>query len=320
MGYTQFFSPPKEWRVESTTPEESIDRRDGSVYYFHDDTIVLAVNVALVTGRPLLLQGPSGSGKSSLARTVARFMRRRYYEQVISSRTQLRDLLWGFDALRRLQDAQASRDPETAAKLDVSRYIEPGVLWWAFDPVSAAAMPRAEDHTVLDFEPRPKTVEELAAIPAVVLLDEIDKADPDLPNDLLVPLGSLRFRVEGRKADIVARGGERDPAEVRSPLIVITTNRERDMPPAFLRRCVILDLKAPLRTDLLAIARLHLGDTKIQKVQPILDQLLPPNETPAFSIAEMLDALHAASQLDAGLDQWPDIAALTIRKKGEGER
>src|SRR5438034_9521424 len=140
MAYTRFFDPPKEWRVGNAETDESIDRRDGSVYYFHHDDIVLAVNVALVTGRPLFLQGPSGSGKSSLARTIARNMKRRYYERVISSRTTVRDLLWHFDVLRRLQDAQVK---EPGVTLSVTDYIEPGVLWWAFDPMSAAKMPHA---------------------------------------------------------------------------------------------------------------------------------------------------------------------------------
>lgn len=318
MGYTRFFNPPKEWRVGDAGTDESIDRRDGSVYYFHHDDIVLAVNVALVTGRPLFLQGPSGSGKSSLARTIARNMQRRYYERVISSRTTVRDLLWHFDALRRLQDAQITK--KKAKKLNVTDYIEPGVLWWAFDPVSAAKMPHAVDRTVIDFEPKPQTPEELEAIPAVVLLDEIDKADPDLPNDLLVPLGSQRFSVEGLADDIVARGGDRDPKDVRTPLIVVTTNNERDMPPAFLRRCVTLELPAPGRESLLKIATLHLGDARMAKVKAITDKLLPEGQTPAMSTAELLDALHAAAQLDADLDSWESIAAVTIRKAPEGRK
>jgi MoxR-like ATPase len=317
MTYTKFFDPPQEWRVGEIKPEESIDRRDGSVYYFHHDDIVLAVNVALVTGRPLFLQGPSGSGKSSLARTIARNMRRRYYERVISSRTTVRDLLWQFDALRRLQDAQVKKSEESASTLNVVDYIEPGVLWWAFDPLSAAKLPRAVDRTITDFEPKPHSPEELATIPAVVLLDEIDKADPDLPNDLLVPLGSQSFTVEGITDDIVARGGERDPKDIRTPLIIVTTNNERDMPPAFLRRCVILNLPAPNRDALMKIARLHLGDARMAKVKPMTDKLLPEGATPAISTAEMLDALHAAAQLDADLDTWEQIATVTIRKTQE---
>jgi MoxR-like ATPase len=317
MGYTKFFQPEKEWRVGDAATDESIDRRDGKVYYFHHDDIVLAVNVALVTGRPLFLQGSSGSGKSSLARTIARVMKRRYYERVIDSRTTVRDLLWHFDALRRLQDAQIKRPDVT---LNVTDYIEPGVLWWAFDPLSASIMPRAVDRTRTDIDPKPQTPEELAAIPAVVLLDEIDKADPDLPNDLLVPLGSQRFSVEGLTEDIIARGGERDPKDVRTPLIVVTTNNERDMPPAFLRRCVILDLPLPGRDALLKIAGLHLGETRMAKVKPITDKLLPENSTPAMSTAELLDALHAAAQLDADLDSWESIAAVTIRKAPEARK
>src|SRR5689334_2156221 len=134
--FEKFVPPPDETPVEPARPGG--DRRDGLGYVYHDPKIALAVNVALATFRPLLIFGPSGSGKSSLAPSVARILRRRYYEQVITSRTQARDLLWQFDTLRRLSDAEAGRlDPDDRSKEQVARYITPGVLWWALDPASA---------------------------------------------------------------------------------------------------------------------------------------------------------------------------------------
>src|SRR5213595_2697985 len=127
MSYLKNFDPPTTYQAIDATAENSVDRRDGSVYVFHVDDIVLAVNVALATGRPLFLRGATGAGKSSLARSVARIMKRRYYEKVISSRTTLQDLLWRMDALKRLADAQAGQFQQ-----GFSAYIEPGVLWWAF--------------------------------------------------------------------------------------------------------------------------------------------------------------------------------------------
>jgi MoxR-like ATPase len=128
-------SPKFAEKPKSGKPSESVsvggDRRDGLVYVYNDK-IELAVNVALATRRPMLLRGPSGSGKSSLARNIARRLGWWYYEQVITSRTQARDLQWSFDTLRRLSDAQANQ-LETVT----NSYIEPGVLWWAFDPVNA---------------------------------------------------------------------------------------------------------------------------------------------------------------------------------------
>jgi len=110
------------------------DRLDGLVYVWPRPT-VLAVNVALATARPLLVSGPPGTGKSSLAPNVARITGRRYLHEFVTSRTQARDLLYRFDALRRLRDAQAGG---TALK-DDQAYVVPGVLWDAFDPEGAAA-------------------------------------------------------------------------------------------------------------------------------------------------------------------------------------
>ena len=106
------------------------DRRDGGVYVYDDATILAA-------GRPLLVRGPSGCGKSSLTRHAARVLRWRYYEKVITSRTQAQDLLWDVDHLRRLQDAQAGH-----LRGGHERYVRPGVLWWAFDQASAARQAR----------------------------------------------------------------------------------------------------------------------------------------------------------------------------------
>jgi MoxR-like ATPase len=136
MEYKKIFAPRGVERFRPTRRPANAqrqgrvgDQRDGSVYVYSND-IVLAVNVALATARPLLIRGASGSGKSSLAANIARKMRWRYYESVISSRTQARDLLWTFDTVRRLSDAQTELR-------EMSAYIKPGVLWWAFDNASA---------------------------------------------------------------------------------------------------------------------------------------------------------------------------------------
>jgi len=102
MGYRRIFSAPMVQVLPRAPGDQGVrvDRRDGSVYVYTKE-IVLAVNVAIATGRPLLIHGPTGSGKSSLAHNVARTMDWRYYEQVITTRTQARDLLWTFDTVRR---------------------------------------------------------------------------------------------------------------------------------------------------------------------------------------------------------------------------
>ena len=106
--------------------------RDGDVYVCQE-RIVLAVNIALATGRPLLIAGEPGSGKSTLAKNVAAALGWWYYKAMITSRTQANDLLWTFDALRRLNDAY---DPNAQLR-SKQHYIEPGTLWWAFDPATA---------------------------------------------------------------------------------------------------------------------------------------------------------------------------------------
>jgi MoxR-like ATPase len=118
---------------------ENIDRRDGHVYVFgsKDDPLQLAVQVALTTDRPLLLRGDPGVGKSSIAAFIARKRNWRYYEHEVTARTEATDLLWTFDAVRKLGDATmlASRGPDAA--LDDHDYVEPGDLWWAFDQEGA---------------------------------------------------------------------------------------------------------------------------------------------------------------------------------------
>ena len=317
MAINAYFDPPDEWKAPDAVPQGGTDRRDGSVYVFHDAEVKLAVNVALATGRPLFVRGVSGSGKSSLARSIARFMKRRYYERVISSRTQLRALLWSVDELQRLRDAH--RRDEEQGKLDLQSYIEPGTLWWAFDPRSASTMGRAVDPTILDWTDKVYSPEELAKIPAVVLLDEIDKADPDLPNDLLVPLGSLEFDVADLKGPAIAAPKDEPPE--RRLLIVITTNEEREMPPAFLRRCVVITLPAPKPETLERIAAAHFRDPNdpdqqldIDRYKAIAQKVANASAKP--SVAEYLDAIRASQDLGIAPDSqdWSLLERLVLSK------
>jgi len=155
-----------------------------SEYVYHDPRIVYAVNVAMIARRPLLVTGSPGSGKSTLADDVARRLGWALAKTTITSRTRLDDLVARFDAVKRLSHAQAKKIDERDGA-----YLVPGVFWWAFAPDSArAAISAPKDRRINPDGDRLGTV---------VLLDEIDKAEPDLPNDLrCVAKVSFAFRRE----------------------------------------------------------------------------------------------------------------------------
>lgn len=291
MSYTKLFDPTghEDLRTEKERGSATTgDRRDGKLYVYDDaGEIVLAVNIALATGRPLLLSGPSGGGKSSLAQHVARVLGRRYYEFVVTARTQAQDLTWRFDAVRRLADAQVEgRLSRSDALTSIYPYIEPQALWWIFDRESARTRGRrnndlaegAAELPLGDTRDGGKTGGERPEEPkdpvrwdprragwdkerfrkepqldsCVLLVDEIDKADPDVPNNLLVELGSLQFDVD-LTGQAVKFQGERDDWKSR-PLVMITTNRERPLPQPFVRRCIVLEIPKPKRGLLKSIA------------------------------------------------------------------
>ncbi len=274
-------------------------RRDGKaepyVRYRYDSTpLPMAVNAALTTSRPLLLRGEPGSGKSTLAYDVAMGLGWKYFERVISSRMSANDLLWHFDAVLRLSDGQVGK------AMDVARYIRPQPLWQALDPGSAAQYEENPDRHG-DFYPG-----------AVILLDEIDKADPDLPNDLLVVLGEGRFRVAelGDRGEITARR--------ENILIVVTTNGERELPAAFLRRCVCVRLETPGAKELEAIALSHMPDLQgnpylagwIQRMLEIRSACKSDQHKPGT--AEILDAIRACRDLGVNDATHKDWVALTL--------
>jgi MoxR-like ATPase len=283
------------------------DDRDGHYWLITDSRVLLAVKVALITGRPLLVEGPSGSGKSALARAVSETLGWTYYEAVVTSQTRLDAFTGWVDLIERLHHAEVASRAGRDVVQGLEAFLKPGVLWWAFDPESAAAAGQRENTN-----PGQPARDPVAPGGAVVLIDEIDKAEPDLPNNLLVPLGSWQLRIDGRP-DVV------ELSRANRPMVFITSNRERDMPPAFLRRCVVLRLNYPNRDQLVEIARQHVpssGDLS----ELVCDQLVPePNHQ--VSPAEFVDAVRAAEGLGidarSSAELWQDVKSIVLNSDRE---
>jgi MoxR-like ATPase len=294
-----FKAPPTAPATPATVRSSRRDGRDGTAYVWNDD-LELAVNIAIATERPLLVRGPSGAGKSSFAASLAAAKKWRYYEQVVSSTTEAQHFLWRFETLQRLSDAQAS-----AVRPPV-HYVSPGVLWWAFHPQSAQR--RGDDSGTVEPLADPNRLPAADDARAVVLIDEIDKADPDVPNNLLVPLGSLEFTVSDA-SDLIVKA-------TVPPVVIITTNDERELPNAFTRRCVVVKLEPPNRQALLRIAEAHFGpdrDGLFQKVAEALDRVATAKRSqglPVPSTAEYLDAIATCRDLGVAPGPHPTWAAV----------
>lgn len=327
MTYATTFDPENPLLPATGEPVAGRDLRDGSFYVLSPpaerDPTVLAVKVALATGRPLLLTGAPGAGKSSLAAFVARVMNWNYFEQVITSRTSAQDLMWSFDAVRRLRDAQARMEVE-----ELTSYVEPRVLWWAFDPLDALrrgrpAEPDSNIPPAAARDARHSGTLRNYLHPSVVLLDEIDKADPDVPNDLLVAIGSQRFVVSETEHEVRSR--------LRlTPLIIITSNNERALPAAFLRRCIVHRLEPPDAARLVEIANQHFPHHRERRqglfgelAARVLEMRANASEQggPTPSTPEYLDAVRACLDLNiepGDTPQWRIIQTAVFDKRLEG--
>ena len=297
--------------------------------YLYDEATQLAVAVALTTGRPLLLRGDPGSGKSSLGALVALNLNWRYFEHVVTAATRAEDLQWRYDAISRLSDAQV-RKAEDPPLLD-AKYIEPGVLWWVFDPLSARRRGAAHEPFPAPADPQYAGLNATRDPDrAVVLIDELDKADPDVPNGLLSPPGSTRFVVAD--TGVVVSRPSREPGEAEDEpisrlLVIITTNEERELPPAFLRRCVVHTLEHPDPARLVEIARLHFPeqskDTDFQRLCLGIAERVQRLRLDARELAvrppgtaEYLDAVRACHHLGITVrsSKWAAISRLTLAK------
>ena len=229
-------------------------RFEGSSTYVATDDLKLAVNAALALTRPLLVKGEPGTGKTLLAEEVAHALGRPLHQWHVKSTTKAQQGLYEYDAVSRLRDSQLG-DGRVG---DIANYIKPGVLWHAFD----------------------------SETPAVVLIDEIDKADIEFPNDLLRELDRMEFYVYETQQTIVAR---------HRPLVVITSNNEKELPDAFLRRCFFHYIRFPDRDTMTAIVDVHYPGLKRALLQEALEVFFALREVPGLkkkpSTSELLDWL-----------------------------
>src|SRR5512134_2462452 len=229
-------------------------RFEGTDTYIATDDLMMAVNAAITLERPLLVKGEPGTGKTMLAIEIARAIGRPLFEWHIKSTTKAQHGLYEYDAVSRLRDSQLG----DARVRDIRNYIVRGMLWSAF--VSDA--------------------------PAVLLIDEVDKADIELPNDLLRELDRMEFYVYETHRTIVAK---------HRPLVVITSNNEKELPDAFLRRCFFHYIRFPDRATMTRIVDVHYPGLKKALLAEALEVFFSLREVPGLkkkpSTSELLDWL-----------------------------
>lgn len=226
----------------------------GTERYVATDDLRMAVNAAVALKRPLLIKGEPGTGKTMLAEEVAAGLGMRLIQWHIKSTTKAQQGLYEYDAVSRLRDSQLGDDRVH----DIANYIKKGKLWEAFE---------ADEQVVL-------------------LIDEIDKADIEFPNDLLVEIDRMEF--------FVYETGETIKAKQR-PVIIITSNNEKELPDAFLRRCFFHFINFPDRDTMRQIVDVHYPSIKQSLVNEALEVFFDVREIPGLkkkpSTSELIDWL-----------------------------
>ena len=229
-------------------------RFEGTDTYIATGDLMMAVNAAITLERPLLIKGEPGTGKTLLAIEVARALGRPLYEWHIKSTMKAQHGLYEYDAVSRLRDSQLG-DPKVH---DIGNYIVRGMLWQAF----------------------------ASETPAVLLIDEIDKADIEFPNDLLRELDRMEFYVYETQELVKAK---------HRPLVVITSNNEKELPDAFLRRCFFHYIRFPDHETMEKIVHVHFPGIKKHLLRRALERFFEIREVPGLkkkpSTSELLDWL-----------------------------
>jgi len=235
--------------MESTMADKKFK---GTSSYIATDDLMMAVNAAVTLERPILIKGEPGTGKTQLAMEVARALDRPLHEWHIKSTTKAQQGLYDYDAVARLRDSQLGDDRVH----DIANYIVRGKIWEAFE---------SDDKPVL-------------------LIDEIDKADIEFPNDLLLELDRMEFYVYETKRLIKAR---------HRPIIIITSNNEKELPDAFLRRCFFHYIKFPDKETMHRIVDVHFPNLKKTLLREALEAFYKIRDVPGLkkkpSTSELLD-------------------------------
>ncbi len=251
------------------TAKSDIGRFDGTQSYIATEDLKVAVNAAVTLRRPLLVKGEPGTGKTVLAHEVAKAMGAPLIEWNVKSTTKAQQGLYEYDAVARLRDGQLGEERVH----DISNYIKKGKLWEAF------------------------TSPELP----VLLIDEIDKADIEFPNDLLQELDRMSFDVYETKERIEAK---------ERPIMIITSNNEKELPDAFLRRCFFHYIKFPDRDTMREIIDVHFPDIQKILVTKAMDIFYEIREVPGLkkkpSTSELLDWLKLLLNEDMPLEVLQD--------------
>jgi len=311
--------------LEKFIPQNLTVKADDLAHIFTEEDCH-ALWAAHAAGRPLLVRGKPGSGKSQMARAIAEQLGWAFVEEVIRGNTELDDLHWHFDAIGRLGEAQVRSLPggsqaeigvgkkpqcaeneNTLPPLDPMNFLSPGAFWWAYQWKTADAQ-YLRCRTRMRPKPRlPQSKSDWKSEQngVVLLLDEIDKAEPDLPNGLLQTLGNYQFTVpyldDRQGQNLTGNPIEADPSRL---LIIITTNEERELPQAFVRRCFVHTLTMGNDTSwFIERGRLHFGakidHTVYEEAAEMLleDRRDNPHGLYPPGLAEYIDLLRALAQL-----------------------